>query len=66
MDPRCHRRAVVGFTIVPHLLPSSVTDIVDKLVPELQSRGVPPHRVLGQHPARDHLELPPLAAAQDD
>ncbi|RMB81407.1 hypothetical protein CTZ28_34880 [Streptomyces shenzhenensis] len=40
MDPRCHRRAVVGFTIVPHLLPSSVTDIVDKRVPDLQSRGV--------------------------
>ncbi|WP_198655183.1 hypothetical protein [Streptomyces geranii] len=47
-------RAVDGFDIVPHLLPSSVTDIVDKLVPELRSRGVYP---------TEYLDLPPLTAA---
>ncbi|MFF3504513.1 NtaA/DmoA family FMN-dependent monooxygenase [Streptomyces sp. NPDC003247] len=58
-------RAVDGFNIVPHLLPSSVTDIVDKLVPELQSRGVYRTEYRGTT-LRDHLELPPLAAAQAD
>ncbi|MFF4835428.1 NtaA/DmoA family FMN-dependent monooxygenase [Streptomyces sp. NPDC001315] len=58
-------RAVDGFNIVPHLLPSSVTDIVDKLVPELQNRGVYRTEYRGST-LRDHLELPPLAATQVD
>ncbi|MEU9257690.1 MULTISPECIES: hypothetical protein [Streptomyces] len=33
-------RAVDGFNLLPHLLPASVTDIVDTLVPALQERGV--------------------------
>lgn len=58
-------RAVDGFNIVPHLLPSSVTDIVDKLVPELQNRGVYRTEYRGST-LRDHLDLPPLAAPQGD
>lgn len=58
-------RAVDGFNIVPHLLPSSVTDIVDKLVPELQSRGVYRTEYRG-NTLCDHLELPPLAAPRAD
>ncbi|MFD0033194.1 LLM class flavin-dependent oxidoreductase [Streptomyces sp. NPDC055059] len=55
--------AVDGFNIVPHLLPSSITDIVDKLVPELQNRGVYRTEYRGST-LRDHLELPSLAAPQ--
>lgn len=58
-------RAVDGFNIVPHLLPSSVTDIVDKLVPELQSRGVYRTEYRGTT-LRDHLDLPPGTAARVD
>ncbi|MER5197411.1 NtaA/DmoA family FMN-dependent monooxygenase [Streptomyces sp. NPDC002755] len=56
-------RAVDGFNLVPHLLPSSVTDIVDKLVPELQSRGVYRTEYRGTT-LREHLELPSLPAPQ--
>ncbi|MET8980100.1 LLM class flavin-dependent oxidoreductase [Streptomyces sp. NPDC004539] len=51
--------AVDGFNIVPHLLPGSITDIVDKLVPELQTRGVYRTEYRGTT-LRDHLDLPPL------
>ncbi|MFF5724914.1 hypothetical protein [[Kitasatospora] papulosa] len=52
-------RAVDGFDLLPHLLPASVTDIVDRLVPALQERGV--HRTRYQGTTlRDHLDLPPL------
>ncbi|MFF1922320.1 NtaA/DmoA family FMN-dependent monooxygenase [Streptomyces sp. NPDC058221] len=52
-------RAVDGFNLLPHLLPASVTDIVDKLVPELQERGV--YRTeYGGTTLREHLDLPPL------
>lgn len=54
-------RAVDGFNLAPHLLPDSVTDIVDKLVPELQSRGVYRTEYQGRT-LRDHLDLPPLPA----
>ncbi|MFB4419713.1 NtaA/DmoA family FMN-dependent monooxygenase [Streptomyces sp. QL37] len=52
-------RAVDGFNLLPHLLPASVTDIVDKLVPELQERGVYRTAYRGTT-LREHLDLPPL------
>jgi alkanesulfonate monooxygenase SsuD/methylene tetrahydromethanopterin reductase-like flavin-dependent oxidoreductase (luciferase family) len=55
-------RAVDGFNIVPHLLPTSITDIVDKLVPELQERGVYRTEYRGTT-LREHLDLPSLPAA---
>ncbi|WNI14837.1 NtaA/DmoA family FMN-dependent monooxygenase [Actinacidiphila sp. ITFR-21] len=52
-------RAADGFNIVPHLLPSSLTDIVDKVVPELQERGS--YRTAYEGTTlREHLGLPPL------
>jgi FMN-dependent oxidoreductase (nitrilotriacetate monooxygenase family) len=54
-------RAVDGFNIVPHLLPDSLTDIVDKVVPELQERGS--YRTAYEGTTlREHLALPPLPA----
>lgn len=50
-----------GFNLLPHLLPASVTDIVDKLVPELQERGVYRTAYRGST-LREHLDLPPLPA----
>ncbi|WEH38207.1 NtaA/DmoA family FMN-dependent monooxygenase [Streptomyces sp. AM 2-1-1] len=50
-----------GFNLLPHLLPASVTDIVDKLVPELQERGVYRTEYRGTT-LREHLDLPPLDA----
>ena len=50
-------RAVDGFNITPHLVPSSLADIVDKLVPELQERGVYRTEYEGTT-LREHLELP--------
>ncbi|MDT7805988.1 MAG: hypothetical protein QOI78_9421 [Actinomycetota bacterium] len=35
-----HTRAVDGFNISPHLVPAALDDIVDRLVPQLQDRGV--------------------------
>jgi FMN-dependent oxidoreductase (nitrilotriacetate monooxygenase family) len=52
-------RAVDGFNITPHLLPSSLTDIVDTLVPELQERGAYRTAYEGST-LREHLDLPPL------
>ncbi|WNI20784.1 NtaA/DmoA family FMN-dependent monooxygenase [Streptomyces sp. ITFR-16] len=53
-------RAVDGFNLLPHLLPASITDIVDKLVPELQERGVYRTEYRGTT-LRDHLDLPAVA-----
>jgi alkanesulfonate monooxygenase SsuD/methylene tetrahydromethanopterin reductase-like flavin-dependent oxidoreductase (luciferase family) len=55
-------RAVDGFNITPHLLPSSLADIVDKVVPELQDRGVYRTEYEGTT-LREHLSLPPLSSA---
>jgi alkanesulfonate monooxygenase SsuD/methylene tetrahydromethanopterin reductase-like flavin-dependent oxidoreductase (luciferase family) len=55
-------RAVDGFNITPHLLPSSLADIVDKVVPALQERGVYRTAYTGST-LREHLDLPPLPAA---
>ncbi|GAA2643048.1 LLM class flavin-dependent oxidoreductase [Paractinoplanes durhamensis] len=50
-------RAVDGFNILPQRLPGTVEDIVDKLVPELQERGV--YRTAYEGTTlREHLELP--------
>ena len=54
-------RAVDGFNIVPHLLPSSLGDIVDTLVPELQERGAYRTAYTGST-LREHLDLPPFPA----
>lgn len=50
-------RAVDGFNILPQLLPGTVEDIVDKLVPELQSRGLYRTEYEGTT-LREHLDLP--------
>jgi len=55
-------RAVDGFNITPHLLPSALADIVDKVVPELQDRGVYRTHYEGTT-LREHLALPPLRPA---
>jgi alkanesulfonate monooxygenase SsuD/methylene tetrahydromethanopterin reductase-like flavin-dependent oxidoreductase (luciferase family) len=55
-------RAVDGFNITPHLLPSSLADIVDKVVPELQDRGVYRTEYEGTT-LREHLDLPPVRAS---
>jgi FMN-dependent oxidoreductase (nitrilotriacetate monooxygenase family) len=56
-------RAVDGFNITPHLLPASLADIVDKVVPELQDRGVYPAEYAGTT-LREHLALPPIRPAE--
>jgi alkanesulfonate monooxygenase SsuD/methylene tetrahydromethanopterin reductase-like flavin-dependent oxidoreductase (luciferase family) len=50
-------RAVDGFNISPHLVPAALDDIVDRLVPELQDRGVYRTEYEGTT-LREHLELP--------
>jgi FMN-dependent oxidoreductase (nitrilotriacetate monooxygenase family) len=51
---------VDGFNISPFLIPSGLDDIVDRLVPELQERGVYPTEYRGDT-LREHLGLrPPL------
>jgi alkanesulfonate monooxygenase SsuD/methylene tetrahydromethanopterin reductase-like flavin-dependent oxidoreductase (luciferase family) len=55
-------RAVDGFNITPHLLPSSLADVVDKVVPALQDRGVYRTEYEGTT-LREHLALPPLRPA---
>ena len=56
-------RAVDGFNITPHLLPSSLADIVDKIVPELQARGVYRTEYEGAT-LREHLDLPAPSAGK--
>ena len=50
-------RAVDGFNLSPHLVPGSIDDVVDRLVPELQERGVYRTEYTGTT-LREHLELP--------
>ncbi len=52
-------RAVDGFNLTQHLIPSSLVDIVDKLVPALQDRGSFRAEYQGST-LREHLQLPPL------
>ncbi len=52
-------RAVDGFNLTPHLLPGSLVDVVELLVPELQERGA--YRTAYQGTTlREHLNLPPV------
>ncbi|GIE29410.1 flavin-dependent oxidoreductase F420-dependent methylene-tetrahydromethanopterin reductase [Actinoplanes italicus] len=50
-------RAVDGFNIIPQLLPGTIEDIVDRLVPALQERGVYRTEYTGST-LREHLDLP--------
>ncbi|MET8995718.1 LLM class flavin-dependent oxidoreductase [Amycolatopsis sp. NPDC004169] len=54
-------RAVDGFNLSPHLVPAALDDVVDRLVPELQDRGVYRTEYEGTT-LREHLDLPPLTA----
>jgi alkanesulfonate monooxygenase SsuD/methylene tetrahydromethanopterin reductase-like flavin-dependent oxidoreductase (luciferase family) len=53
-------RAVDRFNITPHHVPSSLTDIVDKLAPELQDRGVYRTEYQGDT-LREHPRLPTVS-----
>jgi alkanesulfonate monooxygenase SsuD/methylene tetrahydromethanopterin reductase-like flavin-dependent oxidoreductase (luciferase family) len=55
-------RAADGFNITPHLLPSSLADIVGKVVPALQERGVYRTGYTGTT-LREHLDLPATSPA---
>ncbi|HEV2633637.1 MAG TPA: LLM class flavin-dependent oxidoreductase [Actinocrinis sp.] len=59
-----HTRAADGFNILPYLVPGSLADIVDKLVPELQERGVYRTEYEGTT-LREHLELPAVRAVAE-
>jgi FMN-dependent oxidoreductase (nitrilotriacetate monooxygenase family) len=52
-------RAVDGFNLLPHLIPSALEDVVGKLVPELQERGAYRTAYEGST-LREHLALPAL------
>jgi FMN-dependent oxidoreductase (nitrilotriacetate monooxygenase family) len=52
-------RAVDGFNLLPHLIPSALADVVGKLVPELQERGAYRTAYEGST-LREHLALPAL------
>jgi alkanesulfonate monooxygenase len=51
------RDAADGFNLIPPLLPSSLTEFVDLVVPELQRRGIFRSEYEGTT-LRDHLGLP--------
>ncbi|MEO5586930.1 MAG: LLM class flavin-dependent oxidoreductase [Novosphingobium sp.] len=47
----CH-----GYNITPHVMPTSIDDIVDEVVPILQKRGIYPTEYVGKT-LREHAEL---------
>jgi len=49
-------RAVDGFNLLPQLLPGTIEDVVDKLVPQLQERGIYRTAYEGST-LREHLDL---------
>lgn len=55
-------RAVDGFNITPYQLPDQLTEIVEKLVPALQERGVYRTAYEGET-LREHLSLPVVSTA---
>lgn len=54
---------VDGFNITPWLVPSGLDDIVDRLVPELQERGIYPTGYEGDT-LRENLGLRPVGSAE--
>ncbi|WP_163513367.1 LLM class flavin-dependent oxidoreductase [Fodinicola acaciae] len=57
------RDAADGFILIPHLTPTGLDEFVDKVIPELQERGVFRGDYTG-NTLRDHLDLAPVG--QDD
>ncbi|MGN7799513.1 NtaA/DmoA family FMN-dependent monooxygenase [Leifsonia sp. 22587] len=55
---------VDGFNITPWLVPSGLDDIVDRLVPELQERGIYPTEYAGST-LRENLGLEPVAVREE-
>lgn len=55
---------VDGFNITPWLIPSGLDDIVDRLVPELQERGIYPTEYAGDT-LRENLGLPAVRRAEE-
>jgi alkanesulfonate monooxygenase SsuD/methylene tetrahydromethanopterin reductase-like flavin-dependent oxidoreductase (luciferase family) len=53
-------RVVDGFNLLPYLVPDALVDVVDKLVPALQERGVYRTEYEGTT-LREHLDLAPPA-----
>jgi FMN-dependent oxidoreductase (nitrilotriacetate monooxygenase family) len=53
-------RVVDGFNLLPYLVPDALVDVVDKLVPALQERGVYRTEYEGTT-LREHLDLEPPA-----
>jgi FMN-dependent oxidoreductase (nitrilotriacetate monooxygenase family) len=54
--------AADGYILVPHLTPHGLDEFIDRVVPELQERGV--FRADYEHDTlRGHLDLPPMAGS---
>ena len=60
-----HEGALDGFNLTPYLVPDGLDDIVDKLVPALQERGIYRTGYAGTT-LRAHLDLPPVAHSVRD
>ncbi|MEV0582546.1 NtaA/DmoA family FMN-dependent monooxygenase [Nonomuraea sp. NPDC050310] len=56
IDEQVQANAADGFILVPHLTPGGLDEFVDRVVPELQERGVFRTEYTGST-LRDHLEL---------
>ncbi|MGO2516338.1 MAG: F420-dependent methylene-tetrahydromethanopterin reductase, partial [Corynebacterium variabile] len=52
------QRAADGFIVVPHITPGGLDEIVDRVVPEPQDRGVYRTSYAGSTTLRDNLDLP--------
>jgi alkanesulfonate monooxygenase len=57
MEAWLDTRACDGFVVMFHTVPEGVDDFVDKVVPELQRRGIFRKEYQG-NTLRDHLGLP--------
>jgi FMN-dependent oxidoreductase (nitrilotriacetate monooxygenase family) len=57
MDDYVQADACDGFILVPHLTPTGLDEFVDKVVPELQDRGVHRRAYTGTT-LREHLDVP--------
>ncbi len=58
LQPYAENGVVAGFNITPYLSPTGLDEIVDQLVPELQSRGIYPAEYAGTT-LRENLGLSP-------